>query len=83
MNGITLTMEAILRALAFYKYLTVSHILRLGISKSKDKSRKYFLIMMKEGLVGRQIHIAVSESAKKKGMLTRNRQEYLWHLTIV
>lgn len=33
--------EAILKALAHYKYLTVHHLLALGISKSADKCRKY------------------------------------------
>lgn len=74
-------MEAMLRALAEYKYLTVSHIIALEISKSKDKSRKYFLELMKEWLVGRQIHLAVTENAKRKGFLQRTRQEYLRYLT--
>lgn len=32
-------------------------------------------------MVDRQIHVAVSENVKKKGLLTRNRQEYLRYLT--
>jgi len=47
MYGLTPMMEAMLRNLAKYKYLTVSHVLALGISKSKDRSRKYFLELMK------------------------------------
>lgn len=81
MYGITSMMEAMLFSLAKYKYLTVSHILALGISKSKDMSRKYFLKLMKEKLVDRQIHSSVSENAKKKWFLQRTRHEYLWYLT--
>ena len=36
---------------------------------------------MEIGLVGRQIHSSVSESAKKKGFLQANRNEFLRHLT--
>ena len=74
-------MEAMLFSLAKYKYLTVSHILALWISKSKDKSRKYFLKLMEHKLVNRQIHSSVSENAKKKWFLQRIRHEYLWYLT--
>ena len=66
MYSVTPMMESMLRSLAKYKYLTVSHVLALGISKSKDMSRKYFLALMKEKLVNRQIHTSVSENAKRK-----------------
>jgi len=81
MNGITPMMEKMIRGLAYLKYATVSHILKLGISRSKDKSRKYFRELQKEGLVNRMVHVSVSEQAKKKGLLQRNREEYLWYLT--
>ena len=81
MYGLTPMMESMLRHLAHYKYLTVSHVMALNIGKSKDRGRKYFLAMMKEGLVDRQVHFGVSENAKKKGFLQRHRQEYLRHLT--
>ena len=64
--GITPMMEAMLRGLANYKYLTVSHLIALGITKSKDRGGKYFLELMKRGLVNRQVHVAISENAKKK-----------------
>ena len=79
MFGITPTMEAMLRALGRCKYLTVSHIIQLGISTSKDGSRKRFLTLYKRGLVDRQVH----QSAQGKGkQLIRSRQEYLWYLTL-
>jgi hypothetical protein len=81
MYGITPMMEQMLRGLAQYKYFTVSHVIALGISKSKDRSRKYFLELMKEGMVNRQIHTSVSENAKRKGFLQRTRHEYLRFLT--
>ena len=37
--------------------------------------------MKKWGLADRQIHVSVSESAKKKDFLQRPREEYLWYLT--
>ena len=81
MLGLTPMMEAMLRKLAHYKYLTVSHCIALGIGKSKDRCGRYFLDMKKVGLVDRQIHFGVSENAKRKGFLLRHRQEYLRHLT--
>jgi len=79
MFGITPTMEAMLRALSRCKYLIVSHIIQLGISTSKDGSRKRFLTLYKRGLVDRQVH----QSAQGKGkQLIRSRQEYLRYLTL-
>ena len=40
--------EAMLRALGKYKYLTVSHILKLGISSSKEKTAQYFRQLQKD-----------------------------------
>lgn len=57
--------EAMLRALSHYKYLTVSHIIDLGISRSKDKSRDYFRELRNEWkLTGRQINYSISEKEK-------------------
>jgi hypothetical protein len=52
--------EVMLRALAKYKYLTVSHILKMGISKSADKTGQYFRELQKSySFVDRQIHYGV------------------------
>ncbi|MEM8529159.1 MAG: hypothetical protein AAGG68_31295 [Bacteroidota bacterium] len=79
MFGITPTMEAMLRALAHYKYLTVSHIVELGISQSLDKNRKRFLALYERGLVDRQMHQSVKKKGKK---IARTREKYLRYLTL-
>lgn len=74
--------EAMLRALAHYKYLTVSHVLALDISKSKAKAGQYFRELKKDyGFVGRQKHIATYNDPKNPDHIRRTRQEYLRHLT--
>lgn len=74
--------EAMLRALGKYKYLTVSHILKLGISTSKDKTATYFRELQKDfGYVDRQIHYSTIKDPTNCLNLKRKRNEYLWHLT--
>ncbi len=75
--------EAILRALAYYKYLTVSHILALGISKSKDKTAQYFRELQQDyGYTGRQLHYALIKDQSNPLHIRRTRQEYHRHLTV-
>ena len=74
--------EKMMRALACYKNLTVSHILALGISISKDKSRSCFRALQKEKLLDRYIHYSVKKDPQKKNNLSRRREEYLWYLTV-
>lgn len=75
--------EAMLRALAYYKYLTVSHVLALSISKSKDKTAQYFRELQQDyGYTGRQLHYALIKDQSNPLHVRRTRQEYLWHLTV-
>lgn len=77
--------EAMLRALSYYKYLTVSHILALGISTSRSKSRDYFRELRNDyGFTGRQINYSISEKEKmqEKDDARRKRREDLHLLTI-
>lgn len=71
-----------LRAIAKYKYLTVSHILQLGISVSKDKSGKYLRSMRKDRkLVGRQTHYSVSPRFSDDKDFIRKHYEDIHYLT--
>ena len=75
--------EAMLRALATFKYLTPSHILKLGISKSKTKTARYFRELQRDyDFVGRQIHYGVRKDPTNPLHVKRTREEYLWHLTV-
>lgn len=77
--------EAMLRALSYYKYLTVSHIVVLGISISKGKCRDYFRELRNDmKLTGRQVNYSISEKEKlqNKDDARRKRREDLHLLTI-
>lgn len=73
--------EQILRSLAQYKYLTVSHFLSLGISTSAVKLREYLrLLRNEERFTDKATHIAVPDAPKGK-IARRVRHEDLHYLT--
>ena len=77
--------ETMLRALSYYKYLTVSHIKALGISRSNNKIRDYFRSLRNDwGLTGRQINYSISnkEMILDKTPAHRKRREDLHFLTL-
>lgn len=73
--------EHILRSLAQYKYLTVSHFLLLGVSKSPTKIREYLrTLRTQEKFTDKATHIAIPPSPTGK-IARRVRHEDLHYLT--
>lgn len=72
--------EQMLRSLAQYKYLTVSHFLSLGISISPVATNKALRSLRKEKFTDKAIHISVPSSPKGK-IARRVRHEDLHYLT--
>lgn len=70
-----------LRALAQYKYLSISHIVQLGVSKSKDTCRKYFAALQKRKFTGSQRHYSVSPRYAEDKEYVRKHYENLHYLT--
>ncbi len=72
--------EKMLRSLAQYKYLTVSHFLSLGISISPVSANKALRNLRKEKFTDKAIHISVPSTPKGK-IARRVRHEDLHYLT--
>ena len=76
------TKEKILRHLAEYKYLCVSHFLKLGVTSSPQYCRREIReLKNKFDFIGRMDVVSISEALKKRIEIKKVRQEGIYFLT--